>query len=265
MGWWGTLAGGAFGFMIGGPIGAMVGAALGRTVDRGMSALDAESLASEGIDQQNRAQLAFFTATFGVMGHIAKADGRVTPEEIGLAARLMDHLGLDEQMRSLARELFRQGKSQGFDLDAVLTQFRRECRHSRNLRRMFVEVQIQAAYADDQIHPAERLMLEHICAHLGLSKHELDHLERLVKAGTQTSGEAFGGTAAPSLEEDYAVLELDSTASDADLKRAYRRMMSRHHPDKLIARGLPEEMVKVATEKTQAIKAAYDRIKASRS
>ena len=61
------------------------------------------------------------------------------------------------------------------------------------------------------------------------------------------------------------MLELDSTASDADLKRAYRRMMSRHHPDKLIARGLPEEMVKVATEKTQAIKAAYDRIKASRS
>ena len=62
-----------------------------------------------------------------------------------------------------------------------------------------------------------------------------------------------------------ALLELDRHASDADLKRAYRRLMSRHHPDKLIAKGLPEEMVKVATEKTQTIKAAYERIKASRS
>lgn len=265
MGWWGTLAGGAFGFMVGGPIGAMVGAALGRTVDRGMSALDDESIVTEGVDHQDRAQLAFFSATFGVMGHIAKADGRVTPEEIELAANLMDHLGLNPQMRSLARDLFRQGKSDDFDLDAVLAQFRRECRHSRNLRRMFIEVQIQAAFADDQMHPAERLVLERICVHLGLSEHELDQLELLVRAGAEAAREGLGQANAPSLSADYALLDLDSGASDADLKRAYRRMMSRHHPDKLIARGLPEEMIKVATEKTQAIKAAYERIKSSRN
>ena len=167
-------------------------------------------------------------------------------------------------MRKVARNLFTQGKSDEFNLDMVLTQFRRECRHSLNLRRMFLEIQIQAAYADDQIHPAERDVLERICAHLGLSDQELENLERLVKAGFQNAGGAAVGAAGPSLEDDYALLELDRSADDREIKRAYRRLMSRHHPDKLIAKGLPEEMVKVATEKTQAIKAAYERIKAAR-
>ena len=93
----------------------------------------------------------------------------------------------------------------------------------------------------------------------------LEHLERLVRASANSSDRGAPSGAMPTLEDDYALLELNASATDADLKRAYRRLMSRHHPDKLIARGLPEEMVKVATEQTQAIKAAYERIKAARS
>jgi len=57
---------------------------------------------------------------------------------------------------------------------------------------------------------------------------------------------------------------VDPKASDAEVKKAYRRLMSQNHPDKLVARGLPEEMMKVATEKTQEIKAAYEQVKAAR-
>lgn len=259
--WWGKLAGGAFGFMLGGPIGALIGAALGHGVDRGLSALEAESIATEGFDQRNRAQAAFFTATFSVMGHISKADGRVTPDEIGLATHLMDHLNLGDDQRAAARHLFNQGKSKDFDLGAVLEQFRRECHHSRNLRRMFLEVQVQAAYADDRLHVNEMNILRRICGELGLSQEEFEHVERLVKAGVELESAA---PATVALADDYALLGLTPSATEPDLKRAYRRLMSQHHPDRLLARGLPDEMVKIATEKTQAIKAAYERIKKAR-
>ena len=277
MSWWGKLLGGTFGFMLGGPIGALAGAALGHSFDRGLSRADqAERLADQGFDQQDRAQTAFFTATFAVMGHVAKADGRVTSDEINLASRLMDHLGLRPQLRDMAKHLFNEGKAANFDLDGVLSQFKRECRNSRNLRRMFLEVQLQAAYADHELHPKEQEVLDRIRYALGLSQSELETIEALVRAGMRHgssgqgagwgpgSGAEPGGAAVPRLEDDYTALELRPSATDQEVKRAYRRMMARHHPDKLIAKGLPEEMVKVATEKTQDIKAAYERIRSSR-
>ena len=57
---------------------------------------------------------------------------------------------------------------------------------------------------------------------------------------------------------------ISEQASPAEIKKAYRKQMSQHHPDKLLAKGLPEEMIKIATEKTQNIKAAYDRICAAK-
>ena len=57
---------------------------------------------------------------------------------------------------------------------------------------------------------------------------------------------------------------MDESENDADLKKAYRRLMSQHHPDKLVAKGLPEQLIKDATEKTQQIKAAYELIRKSR-
>ena len=263
MSWWGKLLGGTFGFMIGGPIGALMGAALGHNLDRGLSAMDAESISAQGFNQQNRAQTAFFTATFSVMGHVAKADGRVTPDEIRLVGLLMDHLQLNAEMRSVAQRLFNQGQSADFDVEGVLSQFRRECRHSGNLLRMFVELQLQAAYADGVVHPDERAVLNQVCASLNISHDELAQIETLVRAGIGHGG-ATVGVDVPSLEDDYAMLGLESDASNDEVKRAYRRMMSRHHPDKLVSKGLPEEMMRVATEKTQQIKAAYERVQHSR-
>ena len=77
----------------------------------------------------------------------------------------------------------------------------------------------------------------------------------------------YGGAAGRnrmSLEDAYAVLEISRDSNDREIKKAYRRMMSRPHPDKLVARGLPEEMMKLATKKTQEIQTAYELIKKSR-
>ena len=259
MSWWGKALGGAFGFMVGGPLGALMGIAFGHSFDRGMGKLEA---ADWGEDQE-RTQAAFFTATFSVMGHIAKADGRVSPEEIRLAEAVMERLGLNSEMRASARKLFNEGKSADFPIDEIMRQFRSETHRRTTLIQMFLEIQLQAAYADGVMHPAEKEALRSICGHLGIPAAQLDRLEEMLRAGFGRAGYDAAATET-SLQDAYRLLGVGESASDADIKKTYRRLMSQHHPDKLVAKGLPEQMIKDATEKTQQIKAAYELIRKSR-
>jgi DnaJ like chaperone protein len=257
MAWWGTLLGGTLGFMFGGPLGALLGAALGRNFDQGLKA--SGTAGGYGAGQQERVQAAFFAATFSVMGHIAKADGKVTPDEIRAAESFMARMQLDAQQRKAAIELFNAGKRDDFELHAVLAQFRQECHRRRNLVQMFLEIQIATAMADGHLHASEKRILFTIGEQLGFDRAAIEHLFNFVDSGAaMDSGKA-------SLSDAYEILGVSRDASDAEVKKAYRRLMNQHHPDKLAAKGLPEEMMKLATEKTQEIKSAYEQVKKSRA
>ena len=256
MPWWGTLLGGTLGFMFGGPLGALLGAALGRNFDRGIKITDEHG--AFGAGQQERVQAAFFTTTFSVMGHIAKADGKVTKDEIAAASSIMGQMQLDAQQRKAAIKLFNEGKKDGFPLHDVLQQFRRECSRRHNLMQMFLEIQIATAMADGHFHAREKQVIFTIGEQLGFNRADIEHLFSFSGTG-RTAGDQR-----QTLTQAYEILGVAKSASDAEVKKAYRRMMSQHHPDKLIAKGLPEEMIKLATEKTQQIKAAYEQIKDSR-
>jgi DnaJ like chaperone protein len=236
-----------------------MGIAFGHSFDRGLGGMESVEW---GADQE-RIQAAFFTATFSVMGYLAKADGRVTRDEIKLAEAVMDRLSLNAEMRSSARRLFNEGKSDDFPIDEVMDQFRRETHRRTTLIQMFLEIQLQAAYADGVMHPAEKEVLVNICRHLGVPVSQLDRLEEMLRAGFGRSG-YDAATTKTSLKDAYRLLGVDDKVNDAELKKAYRRLMSQHHPDKLVAKGLPEEMIRDATEKTQQIKAAYDLVRESR-
>ncbi len=257
MAWWGTLLGGTLGYMFGGPLGALIGAALGRNFDQGLKVSGRARVYGTG--QQERVQAAFFTTTFSVMGHIAKADGKVTPDEISAAESFMRRMQLDTQQRKAAIKLFNAGKSDDFQLHAVLAQFRQECHRRRNLVQMFLEIQIATAMADGKVHASERRILFSIGEQLGFDRAAIEHLFSFIE-----SGEAID-SGKSSLSDAYEVIGVSRKASDAEVKKAYRRLMSQHHPDKLAAKGLPEEMMKLATEKTQEIKSAYEQIKRSRA
>lgn len=269
MGWWGKLAGGAFGFMLGGPLGAILGAVLGHNLDKGLDGLTRDEELQPG--DRERTQTAFFTATFSVMGHLAKADGRVSQQEISLADAIMQQMELDADVRRTAMRLFEQGKAADFPLDQVLQQFRVECHRRTTLIQMFIEIQLQAAYADGHMGPEEERLLLHICAQLGIPEFVFRRLERMIQAEHHAAGQQGAGRrrgarkpAAPSLDDAYAVLNIDSSASDAEVKKAYRRLTSQHHPDKLVAKGLPEEMMKLAAQQTHEIRQAYEQIKQAR-
>ena len=273
MSWLGKVLGGALGFAVGGPLGALIGVALGHNFDRSARSrrgwADPDLLESDdfrdspdALDPRERTQTAFFTATFAVMGHLAKADGQVTRDEVRLASRVMDEMQLGDAHRRLAQRLFREGRSPEFRVGEVLDQLRRECRYSSHLLTMFVEILLHAAYADGELHTRERALLESICARLRLPDGELARLEATVRAEYHARADTASGTLSPA--DAYAMLGVDETCSDAELKKAYRRMMNRHHPDKLVAKGLPEEMMRIATEKTREIRNAYDRLKEER-
>lgn len=289
---WGKLLGGTFGFMIGGPIGAVLGAALGHSFDKGMKLQLTHDVPDEELPpgDADRIKMAFFTATFSVMGYIAKADGRVDQSEIALAEALMERMNLDAELRSAAIKLFNEGKQNGFDAEALVLQFRQECQRRTSLYRMFVEILIQAALADGEMSTDEEAALLRVAAILGFSEYSFRQLEMLVRFSMgvdqpgSTTGSAYGGgtgsrsrgpggggqqrTAADSgrlsVRDAYKVLGVEPSDDKAVVKRAYRRLMSQHHPDKLVSKGLPDEMIKLATDKTQHIQKAYEKIKESK-
>lgn len=256
MSWMGKVVGGAFGFLMGGPLGAILGASVGHQFDAGLNGIEMDEQLSPG-DQQ-RVQMAFFTATFAVMGHIAKADGKVTAAEINLAKKVMDELALSEEMRKTAINLFQQGKAENFPIKEVLRQFHKECHRRTHLTRMFLEIQIQAAFADGVLDSAEEKVLQTICDYLAISRFEYEKIKLQFQAQQRFHGHYQQQSSAKKLEDAYAVLGVTGSASDAEVKKSYRRLMSQHHPDKLVAKGLPEEMMVIAKEKTQKIRQAYE-------
>jgi len=200
---WGKLLGGVFGFMIGGPLGAAVGAALGHQVDRGIE--NAALPAPDGWEEEalppgdvNRIQMSFFSAAFAVMGHVAKADGRVQPSEIALAENVMESMELTPELRDAAIKLFTQGKDESFELKPIVLQFRRECQRRTNLYRLFLEIQIQAALADGVIRKEEHKVLLDIADVLGFPEFIFDQLVSLVSASmgipASEAYEEAGGT-----------------------------------------------------------------------
>jgi DnaJ like chaperone protein len=140
---------------------------------------------------------------------------------------------------------------------------------------MFLEIQMAVACSDGEMHSAEEALLRKIANWLGFSSQQCEWMLQRAMASIrfahqqhQYQGQAGGHYAGPSsatqLTDAYRILGVEKSATDAEVKRAYRKLMSQHHPDKLVSKGLPEEMIKIAKEKTQEIKGAYELIMKTR-
>tara|TARA_B100000767_G_scaffold97440_1_gene93536 strand:+ start:5226 stop:6005 length:780 start_codon:yes stop_codon:yes gene_type:complete len=256
MSWWTSVLGGALGYMIGGPLGAMLGVAFAGNFSKRKSSFGRSSQSYYPGSQQ-RVQAAFFSSVFSVMGYMAKVDGKVSKSEILLAQQVMQHMQLSVEMQKVAKELFNQGKKNDFNLDEVLEQFRSESHRRTHLIRMFLEIQIQASYADGVFDDKEHNALKNIAHKLRFPIYELEQLIQQFSVASNNSSKL-------TIDDAYVIIGADKNLTDKELKTAYRRLLSQHHPDKLVAKGLPEEMTKIANEKTQEIISAYELIKKHR-
>ena len=257
----GKLVGAIVGFWLGGIVGLLIGVFLGHQADRRLNPIIARSLLQWVAKHQTQVQQVFFETTFSVMGHIAKADGRVSEQEIAMARQVMGRLGLDADAQRRAIELFNRGKQPDFDFDGALRNLREVSHRRRNLVQLFIEIQLGAAFADGTMDAVERDLLVRMCQALDFPLELFERLVAMIQAQMHSHQTADHR---PSLDDAYAMLGVNENATDAEVKRAYRKLTSQHHPDKLMSRGLPKEMIKAAEEKTREIREAYERIRDSR-
>jgi DnaJ like chaperone protein len=262
---WGKLIGGIIGLLKGGLPGVIFGVFLGHMVDRFLA----------GLSGVNRTRDAFFGAMFSTLGHINKADGRVTKAEIAAAEELMRRLQLSDEERQHAIRFFQQGKEEGFDLEATLREFARYSVLRQELRIMFIELLLEAALADGALTGAEQEILVRSCNVLHIPANVFSAMLRSRQSGYQGGQGSQGAHDGQrhyqqvsrqglSLQQSYAALGLKTDASAQEIKRAYRKLVSQYHPDKLISQGLPDEMMEMSKNRVREINAAYDKIKVSK-
>jgi DnaJ like chaperone protein len=271
MNWGGKVIGGTLGMLAMGPFGAALGVFIGHQFDSGQIG---GNLLGPAPDPRMVNEL-FFPSTFRVMGHIAKADGHVSEREIASARAVMHALHLNPAQIQAAIGYFTEGKQPGFDLEALLPRLRAALSAYPELAHFFVEIQLQASLAGNGLSALPRARLQRVATMLGLMPTDfvrLENLQRFRQGAGMGSGAGNGTGAGPAaaaanperVTQAYGLLEATAQMSDEEIVKAYRRQMSRHHPDKLKANGLPESMLERAKERTQQIQAAYELIRARR-
>jgi DnaJ like chaperone protein len=244
------------GFWLAGVRGLILGAVLGYIFVRvSQVALRRRMGALEG---------ALIEPTFSVVGALCKADGVVTRDEIRVTEALFLRLQLSAEQKGTAKAAFNRGRAPDFDLEAEVEQFARATRGAPFLRQLFLQIQVTAVAADGEVHPAEHAMLVRVARRLGMTELDLARLEALLRGATAGRAAAAGPAPKQRLEDAYTALGLTPEADVSDIKRAYRKLMSENHPDKLAARGLPESMRKVAEERAVELNAAYEVLKQAR-
>ena len=262
--WIGKVTGGLLGGLVLGPIGAALGLLLGHQFDQQSEAAAGPALAEDLAALGAR----LFRTTFHVMGYLAKSDGRVSELEIAAARTVMQDLRLNEAQVHEAIACFGAGKVPGFDVDGELAALARACRGRPDLARIFIEIQVRAALAGNNLEGPVRPLLGRMAAVLGVSALEMMHIEAVLRIQRSGFGaDGLRGAAAArdrQLEEAYRVLETDARASDEEVAKAYRRQLQRHHPDKLKANGLPDTMLAHAKQRTQQIIEAWETVRERR-
>lgn len=261
----GKIIGGLLGFAAGGLFLAIIGVIIGHFFDRGL-----RRTLHVSPEELQAIQTSFFNTLFMLLGHVAKADGRITETEIKLTESWMERMGLNADHKREAIRLFKVGAEPIFNIDNVLRDFKFHSSRSPNLIQMLLVYLINLAMADGELHEKEEQILRLVAEKLGFSSFIFDQILRMVRAQNTFGGEdAFAGTRqAPRADEvalAYEALGVSASADDADVKKAYRKLMSQYHPDKLIGQGMPEDMIKAATERSQEIQKAYDVIKKARA
>jgi DnaJ like chaperone protein len=261
---WGKL----IGFIIGvslfrHPLAIAVCVLLGHLFDRGVESAD------------DAAPLSFVAPLFGLAGAIAKSDGRVSEAEIAATEQLMARMQLSSELRHAAIAQFTAGKQPGYSTTDAIAQLRAWTRGRRDRSFILIDLLLDIVCADGPLAPAKLAIVRELCAALGIDERQLigiavmkgytyvapDHWEEYVNA--QRDDRARGAASgAPRSKDPYAVLGIERNASDAEVKRAYRKLMSQHHPDKL--GNVPDELKRRAEERARDINTAYERIRNER-
>ena len=253
MGWTGSLIGCLLGGLRGGFLGSLLGSVAGHYVEEfirshgGRDGRDARADFARG----PRRSMVFCASAAAMLAKLAKADGRVTEDEIAAVEQAFARLGFEAQIRDYAVSVFRKAKDDAHTIYEYAREFAASM-PAVEVRELFYGLLWDLARADGVVSAAEREILRRIPDHLAIRSGWYGVYDRASAPREET------------LDDAYAALDVSPAASDADVKRAYREKAKKYHPDALRAQGLPDEMIGRATEQMARINAAWARIRSAR-
>ncbi len=235
---WGKFIGGAAGFALGGPLGALLGAAAGHAFDR---------MRAGRAPADEAKPVAFTVAVVVLAAKMAKADGAVTRDEIAAFKRIFR---IPPHEMSTVGRLFDEARRDSVGYEPYARQIAVMFRDSPRVLEELLDALFEIAMADGAVHPAEIDYLRGVARALGFDTAAFER----IRAGHESAADA----------DPHSVLGLTSKATDAEVKTAYRRLVREHHPDRLIAQGMPQEFIDVANDRLAVINGAYERLRRGR-
>ena len=262
--YWGKIVGTLGGLASGRPWMALIGLLLGHQFDRGFAdrfsrfGPDVSAARLEHLPQQ------YLQALFKTMGHLAKADGRVTEDEIRAARMLMHRLGLGPVEIRNAINWFESGKAPSYALVSTLKTLRAESARRADMRGLFVRLLMEVALSKSSLHRTERAVIWTICKELEMGRVELAQLEAMLRAQRGFRNSAAGAADSERVNDAYVTLGIGKSSTNQEIKKAYRRLMNKYHPDKL-APASPAAVIAEAERRTREVRVAYELLKARRS
>ncbi len=228
---WGKVSGGAAGLLVGGPLGALLGAAAGHFI----------------FDRESDPGIVFTIAVIALAGKMAKADGVVSEAELAAFERVFR---VPPQEQANVRRIFNLARQDVAGYEAYAGQIARLFVGNPALLEDVLDGLFEIAKADGVLHPGEAAFLERVAEIFGFAPNEF----RRIRASHF----------APELTDPYVILGVSYVASENEIRQTYRRLVRENHPDSLIARGVPEEFIKLANDKLAAINNAYEKIQLER-
>lgn len=265
MPYWGKVIGTIGGLATGRPWMALIGLILGHQFDRGFAdrfmrfGPDVSAARLEHLPQP------YLRALFETMGHLAKADGRVTEHEIRAARATMHRLGLGPVEIRRAIDWFESGKEASYPLLATLRTLRGQSARRADMRGLFVHLLMEVALSKSSLHHSERAVLWTICKELDIGRVELAQLEAMLRAQRGFRKSAAGAADLKRVDDAYGALGIDKSSTNDEIKKAYRRLMNKNHPDKLASSNPDAAAVAEAERRTREVRGAYELLKARRS
>ncbi|ADD79760.1 co-chaperone DjlA [Candidatus Riesia pediculicola] len=214
--------------------------------------------------------LSFIVIVFQVLGYLSKSKGRVTETDIKMARNIIDEMHLCHRYENFAKNAFLYGKRNDFLLRKALRNLYYNFSNNPELIRYFLEIQIRAAFSDHILQEKEKNILLIIINELNISYQDFEWIlkKESIRSGFYNQYFNFFQNKHDQKKDDlsqaYNILGIDRRSSMDQVKKSYRILMKKYHPDKLLSKGLSKEELSRANKKAQKIQSAYNLIKNSR-